>query len=320
MILRGIKYNMKCKREKGTFSSCNGIDTIAYYVYLPQEQPRAILQIAHGLSEHFGRYDEIASYLAEQGFLVCGNDHLGHGMTSPSSEDLGYFGDENGWAHMVDDMHILTYLMKNTYGELPYFIMGYSMGSMLARAYITCYGEDLAGCILVGVSGRNQGEKIARPFIKLMRKLRGNRYRSKFLYILAFANYNKKFGEDCDRLQWMSRDPKVLADYRSDPLCNFIVTVSGFQDLMQVLNFVTRKEWAEEVPKGLPIYLVSGNLDPVGDYGKGVQQVYKELLNVKIKDLSMKLYPDDHHDVLNEPNKEIVYKDIVNWMIKHLHS
>jgi alpha-beta hydrolase superfamily lysophospholipase len=309
---------MSFKKEKGSYCSNNGIDTISYYTYIPKEPPKAVLQISHGLSEHFGRYDEFATNLVNQGFVVCGNDHLGHGRTSQASEDLGYFGEKHGWAHMVDDMYTLTHIIKGEYGNLPYFLLGYSLGSMLSRAYLTCYGKELSGAILVGVNGRNKKVITYRPFVKLLRRLHGDRHRSKLIYIIAFANYNKKYGSDCDRLMWMLRDPKALKEYRTDPLCNFMVTVAAFEDMMQLMYFVDRKEWASEVPKDLPLYLISGDMDPVGEYGKGVQQVYKELLNAGVKELSMKLYTDGHHDILKDLDKEIVYEDIVSWIRKHM--
>jgi alpha-beta hydrolase superfamily lysophospholipase len=309
---------MMNEKGKGTYKGSNGLDTITYFFYKPKESPKAILQISHGMAEHMGRYQEFASFLAERGYLVCGNDHLGHGETSATIEDFGYFGKEKGWIHMVDDMHLLTVLMKKTFGDVPYFIIGNSMGSLLLRAYLTSYGHEISGAILMATSGRSSLAKVAMPLINLIGALKGQRHRSNLLYSVAFGNYTKMYEKGCNKLAWMSQDSKVLAAFEADSMCNFVFTVAGYRDLTEVLLFVSRPEWAQELPRNLPIYLISGSMDPVGEYGKGVQQVYKALLEAKIKDLSMKLYPDDRHEILNEPHKETVYQDIFSWMEKHL--
>ena len=309
---------MTFQRIQGSYPSSNGDNRIAYTVYLPEGEIKAILQIAHGMAEHFGRYEEFAGHMAEQGVLVCGNDHLGHGRTAENADDLGYFGGYKGWVHMVDDMHLLTRRIKETYGEMPYFLLGHSMGSLLSRAYLTCYGNELSGAILMGTSGKNKLTKLALPIVNTIGALKGERHRSLLIYSIAFGGFTKRYEKGASRLAWMSRDPAVLAAFKDDPKCNFVLTVAGFRDLMNVLTFVSRKEWAKEVPKGLPVYLVSGSMDPVGEYGKGVQHVYKDLLKARVKDLRMKLYPDARHEILNEPEKNTVYQDLQDWLIKHL--
>lgn len=309
---------MVFSKRKGTFGSSNGIDDIAYSVYVPQEAPGAVLQIAHGMSEHFGRYEEFAGFLAERGIIVCGNDHLGHGGSVSSAENLGYFGNKKGWEYLVDDMHLLTMRIKKEFGAIPYFLLGHSLGSLLARAYLSKYGDELSGCIIMGTSDKNSKTVLGKPLMKAICRLKGEKYRSRLLYSIAFGNYNKRYKKGCSRLAWMSQDSQVLAQFKADPMCNFILTVAGFMDLTDVLLFVSRPEWAHEVPKEVPLYLVSGDMDPVGDYGKGVQQVYKALLEAKVKELSMKLYPDDRHEILNEPHKETVYRDILCWLEKYM--
>lgn len=302
----------------GTYPSSNGTDQVAYTVYQPEGEIRAILQIAHGMAEHFGRYKDFALFLAERGILVCGNDHLGHGETAKSEEDLGYFAKDKGWIHMVDDMARLTELVKKGNETKPTFLLGHSMGSLLSRAYLPIYGMQLSGAILMGTSGKNPLAQAAIPIVNAMGVLKGERYRSRLIYGLAFGGYTKRYEKGSDRLGWMSQDSAVLSDFRNDPKCNFILTVSGFRDLMQVLQFVSRKEWAKEVPPNLPIHLVSGRMDPVGDYGKGVEQVYEALREAKVDSLSMKFYEEDRHEVLNEPNKALVYQELLEWIQEHL--
>lgn len=295
--------------QKRTFQSSNGNAQIAYWVVAPgssedaETKPRGILQIAHGMAEHSLRYRETIDYFTGKGYVVCGNDHLGHGKTATTAEDLGYFGKQKGWFHMAEDMYGLTLRMKETYGDLPYFLLGHSMGSLLARVYLTRYGSELSGVVLSGTSGPNPKAGLSKPLVRLISTAKGERHRSKLIYGLAFGNYNDRYEKGCDRLSWMSQDQAVLDAFRRDPLCNFTLTVAGFRDLMELLAFVSREEWAREIPVDLPVLLISGEMDPVGDFGEGVKKVHKALKAAGCLDLTMKLYLNTHHEVLNEPVK-----------------
>lgn len=302
------------KYEDGYFSSSNEKDNIYYGFYLPQGQPKAIVQIAHGMAEHIGRYKLFAETLAKEGFLVCLNDHVGHGKSVEKLEDLGYFNESNGWINMVDDVHRLTKLAKTRHPDLPYFLLGHSMGSLIARAYMTCYGQELDGVLLLGTSGPNPLSKVATPIVNLIGRLKGERHRSRFLYDMAFGGYNKKYEKGSRKLAWMTQDDEQLDMFKGDDRCDFIFTVSGFRDLMKLLNFVSRKDWAGEIPGDLPTILLAGDMDPVGNFGEGVRQVFEEIQKAKVSDISMKLYPGLRHELLNEPEKEKVFKDIIHWL------
>lgn len=307
------------RKEDCSFLSSNGETLVYAESYIPEGEPLAIVQIAHGMAEHIGRYKQVVEYLVNQGFIVCGNDHLGHGNTAPSADDFGYFGEGDGWVHMTDDLHILTRKMKDKYGDLPFFLLGHSMGSLLARAYLSCHSDELAGAILIGTSGENPAAKAALPLLSMISKAKGSKYRSRLVYGLAFGKYNKKYNKDCNKLAWMSQDDNVLKAFRNDKKCNFIFTVAGFTDLMKLLIYVSRKDWALEIGKDLPVILLSGDMDPVGDFGDGTRQIFKQLQMAGNKELSLKLYPNLRHEILNEPGKEKVYKDIVDWMLRHIH-
>ncbi|PKM84328.1 MAG: alpha/beta hydrolase [Firmicutes bacterium HGW-Firmicutes-11] len=306
--------------KQNTFQSSNGDAMIAYWVETPEAsedfetRPRGILQIAHGMAEHSLRYRETIEFFTARGYVVCGNDHLGHGMTAASRQELGYFGKQKGWFHMAEDMYGLTLRMKETYGELPYFLLGHSMGSLLARVYLTRYGSDLNGVVLSGTSGPNPKAGLSKPLVSLISATKGEHHRSKLIYGLAFGNYNDRYEKGCDRLSWMSQVQPVLDDFRKDPLCNFTLTVAGFRDLMELLAFVSRKQWATEIPADLPVLLVSGEMDPVGDFGEGVKKVYKALEAAGCKDLTMKLYPDTRHEIFNEPVRRQTMEDIAAFM------
>lgn len=311
-------------KEIGTFASSNGENIIHYYIYHPSQstlsgqKPRAILQISHGMCEFLERYENFASYLNERGILVCGNDHLGHGDSVNSPADYGYFGAEDGWIHLVEDLHQLTVLMQERYPGIPYFLLGHSMGSFVARTYLSWYGNQLSGALLVGTSGVNPMLPVSFPITKAVMMRKGKRYRSQWINDIAFGTYNAKFKPHRTEYDWLSRDEAQVDTYRADPRCTFIFTLQGFWDLFSLLKFISRKEWASTVPVDLPIALLSGAMDPVGQYGKGVKQVHDRLALAGVKDLIIHLYGGCRHEILNETNRETVYRDIASWIEKRL--
>ncbi|MBR5001772.1 MAG: lysophospholipase [Firmicutes bacterium] len=314
-------------KEIGTFASCNGVDTIQYYVYTPEEtssgadfQPRAILQISHGMCEFIERYEGFAKFLAEQGIVVFGNDHLGHGSSVKSPEGFGFFAEENGWKHLVDDLRQMTVIMKQRYPGVPVFLLGHSMGSFLARIYISWYAKEIDGAIIMGTSGSNPALPASFPLVKSMIAFKGKRYRSELVRNIAFGTYNKKFKPQKTKNDWLSSDEGVVETYNKDPRCTFIFTLQGFLDLFSMLKFVTDKQWAQMVPANLPVFLVSGAVDPVGQYGKGVREVHDRLALAGVKDLRMKLYEGCRHEILNERNRETVYQDILRWIETHIEG
>ena len=311
-------------KETGKFASSNGVNTIQYYVYHPETEPsvkpRAILQISHGMCEFIERYENFAEFLNQQGILVCGNDHLGHGASVDSPEDYGFFAEKDGWKCMVKDLHRLTWLMKKKYPKTPYFLLGHSMGSFLARAYLSAYPDELDGALIVGTSGSNPVMPAALPVTKSAIVVKGKRYRSQAINDIAFGTYNVKFRPRRTEHDWLTRDEDTVDTFEADPRCTFIFTLQGFLDLFSTLKFVSDKRWPGTVSKDLPILLLSGQMDPVGQYGKGVQEVYDRLKAAGIKDLGIKLYEGCRHEILNETNKETVYRDILEWINQHINQ
>ncbi|MBQ8590927.1 MAG: lysophospholipase [Firmicutes bacterium] len=311
-------------KETGRFTGSNGISTIQYYIYHPQEntqvleQPRAIVQISHGMCEFIERYEHFAEFLNEHGILVCGNDHAGHGASVNSMEDFGFFGEQDGWKHMVDDLRQLTVIVKKRYPGVPYFLLGHSMGSFLARVYLSWYAKELDGALIVGTSGPNPALPASFPITKAMIALKGKRYRSDMIRNIAFGTYNVKFKPKRTEHDWLSRDEKVVDTFEADPRCTFTFTLQGFLDLFSMLKFVSDKSWASMVPATLPVILLSGKMDPVGQYGKGVKEVHDRLAFAGVKDLKMQLYEGCRHEILNETNKETVYADVLDWIEKRI--
>lgn len=317
---------MNIIRTDGFFPGSNGKDKVVYRIFHPEGRPKGILQIAHGMSEHFGRYDGFARYMASQGFMVCGNDHLGHGMTARGREELGYIGSDKGWVHMTDDMFKLTKLIKSGSYEmiegvsdqnnqgLPYFLLGHSMGSILSCCYITCYGEMIDGVILSGTLGKQPPNFPAGPIVKALQRRKGDKYTSFLPYILAFGNYNRKYDKSEGLIAWISKDREVLKAFKDDPRCNFYYTLNGFWNIHEMISFISRKDWPLEIPKDLPFRILSGEMDPVGNYGKGIKKLHKRLKNAGIKDLETTIYPGLRHEILNEPERSEVFNDILYWM------
>ena len=312
-------YQFK-EKITGTYPGHDTIHQIHYAIYLPDKTPRAILQIAHGMAEHFGRYEDFAKFLTAQGYAVCGEDHLGHGLTGAAVNEFGYYGEIEGKAqdHLVEDLHTLHCIMRAQYGSVPYFLLGHSMGSMLARIYLTKYGDDLTAAIIMGTMGPGGPAQMALPVVKLLKGIYGPKHKSKLLYALAFGGYNKKFPDPSERLGWQSQDPEVLKAFRADPLSNFMMSVSAFQTMLEMILFISRPQWPAEVPMDLPLLITAGDDDPVGDFGKGPRAVYDAFLALGRKNVTLQMYPGMRHEILNEPCKSETYQNILSWMEQYL--
>ena len=303
-------------REEFTFPSCNGKTSIASIAWRPDGPCKAVLQIAHGMQEHISRYGEFAEYLAERGFLVVGNDHLGHGKSVDSADDLGYFG--VGPSNLVvGDMQRLRLRMQAQNPGVPYFMLGHSMGSFMLRKYLALNGRGLAGAIIMGTGFTPEATtKAGLGLISLLEKLRGERYQSAAIANLAFGKDYKPYdmtGNEPER-SWLSHNIENVKAYYADPLCAFPFTLNGYRGLMEAVLFTCKQENGNAVPVEVPLLIVSGELDPVGGAGAGVRQVHAMFEKAGTKDLTLKLYPDMLHEILNEPDHDVVFADLADWM------
>ncbi|MBR5782910.1 MAG: alpha/beta hydrolase [Clostridia bacterium] len=302
---------------KFTILSHNGEDTVQCYLEVP-ENPCAIVQICHGMCEYYGRYENFRNALLRAGFAVCGHDHAGHGASARDKRRYGYFGKKDGYRVLVEDTHAVSIYVKEKLSGLPLFLMGHSMGSFVARDYISAYGEELAGVILMGTAGPNPALGAGLALAKSIRALKGEMHRSALIHKLAFGRYTSRIAEVDTGYEWISRDAEVIAKYAGDEQCTFIFTVAGFIDLFTLLGRVNYKKWADSVPKELPVLLISGKEDPVGDYGKGVDIVYDRLARAGVENTEEILYDDMRHEVLNEYGREQVEQDLILWLEKRL--
>ncbi len=305
---------MPYSKFTGGFNSSNGKDKCAYYVYVPKKEPfKGIIQISHGMREHIGRYDRFAEFFTDNGFIVCGNDHLGHGNTAATPDDLGYFAHKDGWSYLVNDLHRLTLIMKNRYRDLKYILFGHSMGSFAARLYCTRFPNVLDAAVFMGTGDDKALSEIGVRAARSAVALNGERYRSERLNSVIFGAYNERIPDRRTDYDWLSHDEKVVDDFLSDEKCDFIFTCSAFVDLTMLLNRVSSKKWAEQMPVDLPILLEGGTEDPVGNYGKGVLKVFEKLIDNGCR-ADIKMYHGARHELLNENIKEQVYHDLLTWI------
>ncbi len=307
-------------KQNITFLSSDEITTIHAVKWIPDGEPKAVIQLVHGMVEYIERYEDFANFLAGQGYLVVGHDHLGHGQSVRSVEDWGFMTELAPARTLVRDIHQLRTMIQKDYPTLPYYILGHSMGSYLLRRYLTHKGKGLAGAIIVGTG--SEPDMMVRSGLMLVRgtaKSKGWHFRSAKLQSLTYSSAYKKYDltrTDLDN-SWICSDPEIMKKYYADPRCSFLFTTSGFEALLSTVLFVNQKRNIELIPKDLPLFIISGEGDPVGNLGKGVKDVYQKYVKAGITDIECKLYPDMRHEILNEPDKQIVYDDVAAWLDKH---
>ncbi|MDR2607498.1 MAG: lysophospholipase [Treponema sp.] len=278
-------------------------------------RPKAVLQIAHGMAERSSRYKDFATFLAGKGYVVCAEDHAGHGSHAVLK---GFFAEKDGWECVLKDMKALMDEASGRYPGLPVFLLGHSMGSFLARSYITRYGEGLSGCILSGTMGPNPALGVASLLSSIQKKLKGPRSTAYLISNLSMGPYNKRIKNPVNHCAWLSTVDQVCIDYANDETCGFVFTAGAYYDMFNALKEINSPSWPLQIPKDLPVYFFAGDEDPVGDYGKGVEKVYRAVKAAGVKDVSLKLYKGGRHEMLNEANKEEVYRDTLEWLEKHL--
>ncbi len=297
------------------FDSSTGSNRIRARKCIPDGQPKAIVQISHGIAEHIDRYDDFMSFLAANGYVAVGNDHLGHGKSIAKPEEKGIFAPTGGWSYVVDDMDKLRDIMHREYPDLPYVFFGHSMGSFLTRTYLIQHPDKYDAAILSGTG--HQGKALINAgyaTANLLTKIRGSAADGKLLNDMAFGSYNKRIDPPRTAFDWLSRNPENVDKYIADPLCGFVAKVSLYRDMMGGIKFLTAQKNIDKMNKDAPIYFMSGAEDPVGDYGAGVERAYKAFCDAGLHDVSIRLYPGGRHEMLNETNNLEVYQDILNWL------
>lgn len=300
-----------------SYPSSDKIHAIHAREWVPEGSPRGVVQIVHGVAEHIGRYDSAARFLAAHGYVVCGEDHLGHGLTAGGK--FGYFGPKHGWDLVVRDVRRLRELEGEKHLNLPYVILGHSMGSFLARTYLIRWPGTVDAAVLSG-TGQEPAAAVAfgKALAETLCKTKGPDYVSKTVNDLSLGAYNRAFQPNRTTSDWISRDRAAVDAYLADPLCAFLPTVGMFRDMMGGLRFIADKRNLSKMNKDTPVYFLSGDQDPVGSMGKGVRKVEGMFRSAGCKDVTVKLYPGGRHEMFHEINCQDVFHDLLDWMERRL--
>ena len=314
--------NEKITKETFQFLSKDGKTKIHAVKWLPKNgRVRAIMQISHGMIEYIERYDEFACYLAERGFLVVGHDHLGHGASVSDESEWGYFTAKKPSETVVADIYQVTRILRSQYSDCPYFILGHSMGSFLLRRYLTLHSEDVTGAVICGTGSQPDlltgfGMVVCRLFTLL----RGGHYRSRFVTDTAFGKAYAQFdltGTDASN-SWLSKNEESVRAYYNDPRCPYLFTVNGYYGLLSTIRYANQAKHIRKIRKNLPVFFISGEDDPVGNLGEGVKKAYAQYRQAGMRDVKIKLYPNDRHEILQETDREQVFEDIYQWCKKKM--
>lgn len=318
----------KIVTEHKKYPSASGKCDIHAVIWYPDAekfpQPKAVLQIAHGMIDYILRFDALARYMADRGFLVVGNDHLGHGDSVADEADWGYFteakkGKDPG-SFVVEDMYRLTRIMKTKYPLLPYILLGHSMGSFMTRRYLMKYGDKLDGVVILGTGNQSKLRVFSgMTAAKLVGKLKGTHYKSTLLDRLMFGGYNKKISKPRTKSDWLTRDAAIVDAYLADRKCGYVFSVNGYLGLFETIRYVSRIKNIKKIPADLPMFIASGTADPVGGYGKDVKRLY-HLYQKYLNDVELRLYVDCRHELHSETNREEIFEDIYQWMLNVLRD
>ena len=304
------------KKEEFYFDSRDGESQIHAVRWTPDtDAPVGVFQIIHGMQEYVERYEDLAEFLTGKGWVVTGEDHLGHGKSVPEGGTMGYFCDRDPATVVVRDVHRLKKMTQELYPDLPYVIMGHSMGSFIMRNYLFRYGTGIQASIIMGTGQTPMGlVRVSKCVAAVQRFFLGAKHPAKMMTKMGFGTYNDRT-EKRTEYDWLSRNRENVDRYIADPLCGGIFPVNGFQTLFELLDRQLDKDNLAKVPKSLPVFFVAGEEDPVGNYGAGVRAAMKDLQDAGLTDVTLKLYPGDRHEILNEDDRDQVKEDIYEWIM-----
>lgn len=304
------------KKTTGTFPSSGGLCDIRFYIYEPKasEAPKAVVMMSHGMCEYTERYESFARFLCENDIAFAGSDHLGHGNSLTDETMLGYFGQERGYIDMARDLHRMKTVLDERFPDIPHFLIGHSMGSFIARIYLSKYRDRWDGAVIMGTAGGIAGSVPLRKLLDVLERDRGDYYRpnvgAKMFDIFSIAIPNRRTPAD-----WLSRDDDNVDRFLADPKCNFTFTVAGYRDLLNALLCSNSAPVIENTPTDIPMLFLSGSMDPVGQYGSGVRKAVRRYTDHGC-DVDLKLYPKARHELIFELNRDEVMNDILFFLTK----
>lgn len=303
------------QKTEWTLASTDGRNRLHAITWRPDGPVRAIVILSHGMVEYIDRYDGFARYACGRGLLVSGHDHLGHGQSVASEADLGYFAPEKGFDCLIEDIHRHREHVAAQHPGVPVFVLGHSMGSFVIRNYIRRHADGLAGAVIMGTGNQPRiAARMGRLISGFLMKIKGPRYRSAFVNSLALGGLNKAFKPARTPNDFISRDTAVVDAYCRDPLCSFMFTVSAYHDMFGGMLALSDKDRLQAMPRTLPILLASGEQDPLGGMGKGIRELCRSYQRLGMQDVTLRLYPQDRHEILNELDRDAVYADVYAWL------
>lgn len=293
------------------YTSCMHVH-VRYHVYEPKVvlRVKGIIQIHHGIGEHADRYDHFASYLLNQGFVVVVSDFAGHGKSLIDFEQ-GYFGKENGPNNLVKDMQHLHLIMRGRYPDVPYFMLGSDLGSVLIRKYMSEYGDFIEGALLLGTQTEVEYRHIKKIYLGLLKIWKGPLYKANSYFQSFHQRLNRKIYQATSEVDWLTSDDEEKKKFLNDPMTHFSYTVQGYKDMIRVINEVNSEESIAKIPQYLSLYIGVGEFDPMG---KKIKKLYDKYKKMEIRDLTLKVFSGKRHALLFEKGKQDVYQDILNWL------
>ena len=298
--------------------TCSDSHVLYYHAWIPEEvQVKVVVHLLHGMAEYSQRYDRFAQYLNKQGIALYAQDHRGHGLTATKAEEtLGWFAERDGWMRVAEDSKELSNLIVSEFPKTPFFLMGHSMGSFLARTIIAETPDLYDGVIIMG-TGPSMGilGKIGGMIARSHVKKHGSKFVDAQLNKMSFGSYNKQIPNASSAFAWLSRDEKEVQKYDDDPLCGFVCTAKFFEDMLEGIGLANSSERAKRLHNDLPILIISGKMDPVGNYGKGLLKVQEFYKQAGIKDLTLRLVDGARHELLNDTDREKTMKYLSSWIM-----
>lgn len=307
---------MNYELRKTTFASCDGTNTVSARIYVPQgREIIGVVQLAHGMMDHVGRYEELAEYLTGEGYVFAGNDHLGHGETAKDENSFGFFADKNGVGKVLYDLYSMNEYLRKEFDGFKPVIMGHSMGSFLSRLYVRKYPDTVSGHIIHGTGGPMG---IILPFgkalVNTLMLFRGKKHRSAFVAKMSFMGYNSKFAEENSPVSWLTRETARVSGEDRNKYTTFTFTLSAYRDLFRMIGWSNSGKWFKEYPKNIPTLVMSGDMDPVGKYGKDPKYIYDKLVKCGVSNVQLKMYEGARHELFNESCRNEVFGDMKTWL------
>lgn len=306
-------------KENFRVPSSNGRSCLHGVIWKPEGEVRMVLQVAHGMLEHIEYYGDFACWLADRGIAVAGHDHLGHGRTAAGPEEFGFFAEKDGYVYLVKDLNRVRRYLTAQFPDLPYFLMGHSMGSFMVRRYLTAFGDGLSGAILMGTGHQPLAQvQLGLALAGMASVFLGEDYRSGLVQKLFQGAMNQRLRPTRTAMDWLSTDEEQVDRFVSDYYCDYLFTCSAYRDLLRMVSDAEDPRLLQRVPKELSLLLISGSEDPVGEYGKGVERACKAYRRAGVQNVELLLYPECRHELVIEKNRLQAAADTLHWMEKQL--